>query len=261
MSNIIADYSSEYAFLYDLITGHKDYRTESKRLYDHLKVEKKTIHLLSIGCGTGSHELHLEDYGCNVVGIDISLPMIEIAQTKPFKRSVFAASSIENYSKSNFQKFDVIISLFNVVNCLPDINSLVEFFESAAIALKPNGVIFLESWNMIPCILVPPEVVTRKFVDPEGRYDLERTAVPKLDSSMQSLMINYTISGEYAGKEINLNSTHNLTLFSKIEYEYALKKAGFRDISFDPSLADMNDGKLNLDRFRMISITANKLSA
>lgn len=216
------------------------------------------INLLSIGCGTGSHEIYLDGYGCNVTGIDISSPMIQIAKKKPFKHSVFNVSSIYNFSQANNQKFDVAISLFNVVNCLSNMNSLVNFFESAALALKSNGLLLFEAWNMIPCFLDPPEVVTRKFVDPEGAFDLERTAVPKLDSENQSLIIDYSICGKHEGKKINLKSTHNLTIFSQIEIEHALKKVGFNNISFGPSLADMNNEKSNFENFRMISVTANK---
>ena len=261
MSVSLQDYSSEYALLYDLITEHKNYKSESLFLFETIKqlcLVQDSSRLLSIGCGTGGHEIYLEKYGLNVFGIDTSAPMIQRAKAKPFKRAIFASSSINNFSVSHHSSFDVAVSLFNVVNCLPDINSLVEFFASTSYALKVNSLLYFECWNMLPCILEPPEVVVRIFSDSSHSYKLKRVAVPTLKAAMQRLTIDYNIQGFHDGKRISLQSTHNLTLFSQIEYMYALEKAGFHDIVFGPSLADRANLRALDDNTRMVGVSAMK---
>jgi len=262
MSQTPLDYSSQYAALYDLITGHKDYKAESGHLYElikqHRKIGAPKAHLLSVGCGTGSHEIYLERAGLNVAGIDISAPMIRRAQAKPFERAVFTTSSIKEYALSHHAAFDIAISLFNVVNCLASIDELTEFIGSVAYTLKPKSLFFFECWNVLPCFLKPPEIVTRKFYDPNGGYNLVRTAVPTLEAATQKLRLDYTIAGVYLNKNVSLSSTHNLTLFTQIEIEYALNKAGFTHIFFKPALADRGRQNTIDKNTRMLGVHATR---
>ena len=79
------DYTLGFAELYYKLTSHKDYKLEIKRLNSlliDLVIDKNNSHLLSIGCGTGSHELLLAKDNYKITAIDLSKEMIKQAKKK-----------------------------------------------------------------------------------------------------------------------------------------------------------------------------------
>ena len=87
MKGDLDDYSHEYAEIYDLITTHKDYQSEAKLLHHMIKNHVGNINpsVLSVGCGTGSHELILDNSGFNMSCLDTSSAMIKVASKKKFQ--------------------------------------------------------------------------------------------------------------------------------------------------------------------------------
>ena len=74
------------------------YKTAEGVMYDHL--EKKAVvrylpqnaqgmKLLEVGCGTGHWSEFLSEYGFEVTGLDVSKPMIKIAQSKNIPNALF----------------------------------------------------------------------------------------------------------------------------------------------------------------------------
>ena len=91
---------------YDKNKRMKKIQTEmTKRALEFLELDKGKV--LDVGCGTGFSMQVIKDQGLEVIGIDISQPMLEIAKKKGFK-----------VKKADFQKipfkdneFDAIISI------------------------------------------------------------------------------------------------------------------------------------------------------
>tara|TARA_Y100000589_G_C27049921_1_gene586857 strand:- start:83 stop:862 length:780 start_codon:yes stop_codon:yes gene_type:complete len=258
------DYTSDYAEIYDILRSYIDHKLEIDKLdsfISEIGINKNECNILSVGCGTGFHELLLAKKDFSIVGIDLSENMIERAKNKNnFKNIDFIATSLEEFNSS--QKFSFAYSLGNVINCLPKLSDLISFFKHLNKFLIPSSKIYIEFWNSIPCIIDPPKKVTRNYVDENQKFNLERIATPTNNLINQEVIINYQITGENNGKIINAHSTHKLTLFTILELEYALELNGFENISFYSALPSMNKlNKDSLSKERMIGVIANKVKA
>ena len=67
------DYGSDYAEIYDILSSHKEYKIETNKLNSFLLeigIDKSKDNILSVGCGTGTHELLLGKKDYSIVGID-----------------------------------------------------------------------------------------------------------------------------------------------------------------------------------------------
>jgi len=74
---------SDYAQYYDLLNQQKDYM----KVVDYIislinKFFPYSKYILELGCGTGSHAIHIADKGFQITGIDQSQDMIYIAKER-----------------------------------------------------------------------------------------------------------------------------------------------------------------------------------
>lgn len=88
--------------------------------------------ILELGCGTGEDALHLARGGCDVVAIDSSVNMIEVARRKVLRDG--RASRVEFHCRPMEQletalrggpRFDGVLSNFGAINCVADLRHLV----------------------------------------------------------------------------------------------------------------------------------------
>lgn len=256
------DYGTDYSEIYDILSSHKEYKIETDRLHlflSEIGIDKNKDNILSVGCGTGTHELLLANKDFSIVGIDASKSMIERAKSKNnLKNIYFFPKTLENFNPS--KKFSFAYSLFNVINCLSNLSDLISFFKHLNRNLNPSSKIYIEFWNSIPCIIDPPKKVIRNYVDKNQKFNLKRIATPANNFINQEVIIKYQIEGENNGEIVNFQSIHKITLFTILEIEYALQINGFENISFYSALPEMK--KLNKDALikeRMIAIVANKI--
>ena len=118
------DYHREYAEYYDLLTGHKDYEKEVELLLNFIWNNgfNSNSKILSIGCGIGKHEHLLASHFKKIVGIDKSPHMIEKAKSSYQKNNIeFICCDLKDLKNENF---DIVISLFNVFNCIKNLKDL-----------------------------------------------------------------------------------------------------------------------------------------
>jgi len=93
--------------------------------------------LLDAGCGTGHIAEYCENKGFDVLGIDLSEGMLEIAKAR-CKAARFEKKDVENYSYGK-GKFDGIIALFILIH-LKSFEKTLKKFHSA---LRQGGFLFL----------------------------------------------------------------------------------------------------------------------
>jgi len=254
-----ADYSAEYAECYDFITQHKSYLGEVNSLVEFLEPFNIDGKILSVGCGTGLHEFHLAKNGFKVFGIDKSEWMINHAILKSKSTSNLSFGLTYDHAEQYLgAPLRCIISLFNVVNCLPDLCSLRDFFNEIISRMDQGGVFIFEAWNGMECVINPPKHVSREFNDCDGSH-LHRKASPKLNKSRQHLQIEYEISGFINGRSVALISVHDIRLFTVNEIVYLLSSVGFKSIHMFSSLPGLQP--FNIDSPnppRMLAFTAMK---
>jgi SAM-dependent methyltransferase len=138
----------EYAPYYDYFNTGKNYTEESLYVDDLIKKFKPGAEdILDIGCGTGLHAIELAKQKYNVVGIDISKVMIDIANTKnkdPNLKLKFFSDPYQNFISN--RKFDVVVSLFHVTSYQTTDDSVIKFFNSASRNLEKGGIFIFDYW-------------------------------------------------------------------------------------------------------------------
>jgi SAM-dependent methyltransferase len=236
-------YDAAFAAYYDRLTAHKDYEAEVDAL-DGFIQRHGGSRLLDVGCGTGTHSALLAERGYDVTAIDLSPEMVAQARAKSPAMEVQCADVAELEAGS----FSVCISLFNVVNCLASLDDLLAFAEAIAARLGEGGVLLIEAWNPVAVIAEPPTVVERIYE--QGGPRITRTVVPESDFLNQRLDLRYDI--EVDGGE-SFSVTHELVLFTPLELEFALKRAGFVNIEVLTALPELAPATAE---DRMLAVTA-----
>lgn len=125
---------------YDAFYYKKDYIKEVEFLRNFIRSEDEIV---DIGCGTGIHASILEKDNKIVDGLDLNEEMIEIAKTR-LKGTLYNQNMLN--IKIN-KKYDVIISMFAVINHLKSINELEIVLNNFNNILKEEGLIILDLHN------------------------------------------------------------------------------------------------------------------
>src|SRR5947209_3291762 len=121
----------EYAPYYDLLYKDKDYEDEANYVHNLIKkFHPASITILDLGCGTGKHAFALSQLNYHVTGIDKSMQMVSIAQQAAQNDTEFLWGDLRHIRLQ--KKFDVVISLFDVISYQVEDDDLVSAFETAS---------------------------------------------------------------------------------------------------------------------------------
>ena len=137
-------FKKKYSKIYNHIYKKKDYIKESNYIIDLLKknkILKKNI--LELGLGTGNHAKYLIKKNYHVVGVEKSSSMLKLAKKIPKLKCILG--DIRNIRLN--KKFDVILSLFHVINYMLTNSDINNFFRTASIHLRKNGLLVFDTWN------------------------------------------------------------------------------------------------------------------
>lgn len=127
----------EFAKYYDIFYQNKDYKKEVKFLLNFID---DNMNVLDIGCGTGIHASLLQKENISVDGLDLNKEMLDIAK-KRIKGSLY------NQNMLNIdinKKYNIIISMFAVLNHLKNTDELEIVFKNMSNILLPNGKILID---------------------------------------------------------------------------------------------------------------------
>lgn len=120
------------------------------RSFDEMPIiEQKALHLskgkvLDIGCGAGSHGLHLQEKGFEVTAIDISENAIKTCELRGLKNA-----KVKNVLELENEKFDTILLLMNGTGIFGTLEKTPEFLQKLKSLLHPNGQILIDSSDII----------------------------------------------------------------------------------------------------------------
>lgn len=183
----------DYAAYYDMLYSDKDYKGEAEYIHQLIQLHNpgaKTI--LNLGCGTGSHDFELEKLGYEVVGVDLSAEMIQIANEKKTPNASTVDFHIGDLRTFRINKtFDVVISLFHVISYQTTNEDLQASFETASVHLETGGLFLFDCWYG-PGVLTDPPVVRYKVLD-NKELNIHRVAIPEMHYYENSVTVNYVI--------------------------------------------------------------------
>jgi SAM-dependent methyltransferase len=116
--------------------------------------------LLDLCCGTGQLSAFFLDKGYQVIGLDLSEPMLEVAREKllPYvaaKQAKFILGDAANFSLN--EQFGLVVSTYDALNHLPDMSALRGCFSSTYAVLEEAGYFIfdlntrlgLQYWNSL----------------------------------------------------------------------------------------------------------------
>ncbi len=109
------------------------------------QIEQKALQLaygniLDVGCGAGSHSLHLQQQGFTVTAIDISAGAINICKERGVKNA-----TAQNLFEIKEQQFDTLLFLMNGSGIVGTLANIDVFFNHLKTIIHPNGQILLDS--------------------------------------------------------------------------------------------------------------------
>lgn len=113
------------------------------------KIEKKALQLtkgkvLDVGCGAGSHALHLQEKGFKVTAIDISANAIKACELRGLKNAL-----VKNLLDLENESFDTILLLMNGTGIFGTLSETSKYLQKLKSLLNPNGQILLDSSDII----------------------------------------------------------------------------------------------------------------
>lgn len=152
----MAEFDEAYAEIYDEIYASKDYRAESDfvgAVHQRLTGRTRPRAVLDLGCGTGRHLSHFPSDTVRI-GVDQSLSMVTKARSQGLPSIEFIHSRIGDFRNST--EFDLVYSLFHVINYHVSHEDLRAFFLTIRSTLSPDGIAVIDSWNRAAWTIDPP---------------------------------------------------------------------------------------------------------
>ena len=115
-----------------------------RKFKDMPKLEQKALKLckgsvLDVGCGSGSHSLHLQEKAVQVKAIDISKGAIEVAK----QRGILNAEVISLIDET--ETFETVLLLMNGTGIFQELTQVSKYLSHLKSLLKPNGQILIDS--------------------------------------------------------------------------------------------------------------------
>ena len=219
-------FSEFYAISYDQIHANKNYAEETSRLVSFINEnysENVLVKILDFGCGTGGHLQSLAKTGRVLSGFDISVDMLEVAKQKT--TGINFTDDLDDLDSD----FDLVYSLFDVINYQISKDSLRNFVNGVAAKLRPGGYFICDGWNLDGVRLDPPKVTSRDIMVQNKK--ITRRVQPSFEDNFRvsNLRIDLIKEGE---SEPFLTEHHHVRAYSPGELVGYLQEAGFKDISF-----------------------------
>jgi SAM-dependent methyltransferase len=152
----VAEFDEAYAEIYDEIYASKDYQAECEfvgAVHQRLTGRPRPRAVLDLGCGTGRHLSHFPSEAVRI-GVDQSLSMVTKARNRGLPSIEFIHSRIGDFRNST--EFDLVYSLFHVINYHVNDEDLRAFFLTVRSALSPDGIAVIDSWNRAAWDVDPP---------------------------------------------------------------------------------------------------------
>lgn len=249
----------EYSKYYDLLYKEKNYKKEVEFIlkiiarYSPIKVKK----ILSLGCGTAAHDIYLAQNGYDILGVDLSREMLNIAQQKINKNNIknikLMHSDIKNFITR--KNFDFAMAMFNIIGYQNTNTDMEKTLKNTAKKLKKGALFVFDCWYLPAVIEDKPQNCIKKIKT--GNNVIIRETKQILDLQKNILNISFTVKTIKNKKIIHkTEEKHPMRFWSLPELEYFLNNSEFHLVKACPFL-HLNE-KIS-PKYWNVSIIAKKI--
>lgn len=138
---------SYFSKFYDRLVDDVDYKKTASYINQIFLKYKNDISqkiLLDLGCGTGNLSFCLLDYGFDIIGIDSSYDMLNVAYSKKKSEDniLFLNQDITDFDL--YGTVDVAVCNLDTINHLHNFDELNSFFECVSLFLHPDGLFIFD---------------------------------------------------------------------------------------------------------------------
>ena len=218
-------YTHSFARIYDDIMSGVPYDFWYRYLQELLAYfGREPDSILELACGTGNMSLRFSGKKKDVVGIDISGEMLNIARQKAKRKEKnikFVQSDIRNFSLE--RKFALVFSVFDSINYILSLEELDQVFSNVARTVKDNGVFIFDMNTLHRLLSIEPG--TAMFTGDDYSCIWEDRVDHEENKWMVKLKIE--LEGEEEGyfEEFHQETSYPLETVKKL-----LKKNGFMTV-------------------------------
>ena len=218
-------FASLYAATYDALYRHKDYDGEValvQRLFSEHR-EDETRSVLDLGCGTGAHAIRLAGLGYEVVGVERSAAMLEVARRKAADLELHEADLRE---VDLGRTFDAVLLLFAVLGYQTRDEDVLAALGAARRHLRPGGVLVSDFWYGPAVLHQRPSPRFARI--PLERGELLRSVTAELEERGHLCRVRYElkrIEGERVVEQAE--EEHLVRFFFPDELRSLLEVSGF----------------------------------
>jgi SAM-dependent methyltransferase len=218
-------FDKDYSKLYDTFHHEKNYSDE---VLEVLRIVGQSLNkeseILDFGCGSGLHIREFLRRGFKISGYDPSEFMIKEAQkNNPLSQNIFS-----NLTPLEV-RFDLVYSLFDVINYQHTEVELNSYVESIASKLKIGGTVLIDGWHLPGVLQNPPKMVEKEYLKDGLRIRRVVTPQPSDKENLFPLEIRLV---DMATNEVFSSQIHIMRAFSKGEIQSILNEKGFGNLEF-----------------------------
>jgi SAM-dependent methyltransferase len=217
-----------YAQAYDALYADKDYEGECDLIQQVLGIHGAgpTRSILDLGCGTGGHALELARRGYEVVGVDRSRGMLEVAEEKAGRAGLAATFALGDVREIDLKRsFDAVLMMFAVLCYQRENADVFAALATAALHLRPGGLCLFDVWYG-PAVLAERPRPRMKTVPLDGA-ELRRAADGVLDTRRHLCTVTYHLEHRVDGDVVaETDEVHEIRYFFPLELELFLNGAG-----------------------------------
>ncbi|MDZ7578801.1 MAG: class I SAM-dependent methyltransferase [Candidatus Nanopelagicales bacterium] len=227
----MSSFGSEYALAYDTLYRDKNYVAECDRILRELGTrESAGERILDAGCGTGGHAWELARRGYDMVGVDLSEPMLALARSKSAPGTGTQSPQFLHGDVRTLKldlKFDAAIMMFAVLGYQRTNEDVIAALRSIRNHLEPGGTLVFDFWYG-PAVLADRPGDRVRVVE-SGDAQILRATTASMDLATNSCTVSFRL-WEFRDSQIRAHAAeeHVVRFFFEPEIRLLLELCGFQ---------------------------------
>lgn len=231
-----------YSKYYNTVYKKKNYKLEVNYILKILNsYNSKFQNILELGSGTGAHVGFFLKKGFSVTCVEKSKEMISNFKLKSNRLKLLN----KDLKKINLnKKFDLVLSLFHVINYMVKDKDVSSFFKVASKHLKKNGYLIFDTWYYPAVKFRKPEKIKKKFIFKNIQI-IKKVIPEQIKKKIYKIKYFFDILDLKKNKKSSFSEIHTIRAFDIEELDRISNKFNFKKVSKFAFLKKIKPNKYN----------------